>query len=99
MLIPYPLKNQTQWHESASELYWRPLVGAVSANFCLSRVPRDQRDESLRPCSRLSRPESLLFLPSSSSVVLTRMSGSRSWTNTSQKNQVAPGIEPGPLDL
>jgi hypothetical protein len=39
-------------------------------------VPRGQRHESLRPYSRLSRPEPLLFLPSSSSVALTRMSGS-----------------------
>jgi hypothetical protein len=33
-------------------------------------VRRGERDESLRPYSRLSRPEPLLFLPSSSSVVL-----------------------------
>jgi hypothetical protein len=37
-------------------------------------VPRGQRDESLRSYSRLSRPEPLLFLPSSSSIVLTRLS-------------------------
>jgi hypothetical protein len=38
-------------------------------------VPRGQRHESLRPYSRLSRPQPLLFLPGSSSVVLTRLSG------------------------
>jgi hypothetical protein len=34
-----------------------PLVGEVSANFCGSSVPRDQRDRSLRPYCRLSRPD------------------------------------------
>jgi hypothetical protein len=45
-------------------------------------VPRGQRDKSLRLYSRLSRPELLLFLPSSSSVVLTRLSGPRSRPST-----------------
>jgi hypothetical protein len=65
----------------------------------VDRVPRSQRDGSQRPYSRLSRPEALLFLPSSSSVVLTRLSGPRSRPTTSQKNLVAPGIEPETLDL
>jgi hypothetical protein len=51
-----------------------PLVGEVSANFRGYRVSRGQRDWSLRPYSRLSKPEPLLSLPSSSSVVLTRLS-------------------------
>jgi hypothetical protein len=34
-------------------------------------VPRGQRDGSLRPYCRLARPGPLLFLPSSSSIVLT----------------------------
>jgi hypothetical protein len=42
--------------------------------------------------------EQLLFLPSSSSVVLTRLCGLRSRPTTSQKSLVAPGIEPGPLE-
>jgi hypothetical protein len=41
-------------------------------------VPRGQHDGSLRPYSRLSRPEPLLFLSSSSSLVLTRLSEPRS---------------------
>jgi hypothetical protein len=41
--------------------------------------------DPLRPCSRFSRPEPLLFLPSSSSVVLTRLSGPRSRPTTSQR--------------
>jgi hypothetical protein len=45
-----------------------PLVGEVSANFCAWRVPRGQRDGSLRPYSHISRPEPLFCLPSSSSV-------------------------------
>jgi hypothetical protein len=62
-----------------------PLVGELSANFCGYKVPRGQHDGSLRPYSRLSRPEPLLFLPSSSSVVLTKLSGPRSRLTTSQK--------------
>jgi hypothetical protein len=38
-------------------------------------MPRGQRDGSLRPYSRFSRPEPLLFLSSSSSVVLSELSG------------------------
>jgi hypothetical protein len=73
-----------------------PLLGEDSAIFCGWRVPRGQRDASLRPYSRISRPEPLLFLPSSSSVELTRLSGPRSRPSESL---IEPGIEPGPLDL
>jgi hypothetical protein len=38
-----------------------PLVGEVIANFCGKKVPRGQRDGSLRPDSRFSRQEPLLF--------------------------------------
>jgi hypothetical protein len=38
-----------------------PLVGEVIANYCGYRVPRGQRDGSLRPYSRFSRQEPLLF--------------------------------------
>jgi hypothetical protein len=37
------------------------LVGEVIANFCGYKVPRGQRDGSLRPYSRFSRQEALLF--------------------------------------
>jgi hypothetical protein len=40
-------------------------------------VSRGQRDGSLPSYSRISRPEPLFLLPSSSSVVLTRLSGPR----------------------
>jgi hypothetical protein len=72
----------------------RPLpVGEVSANFC-GWLPCGHRGGSptavisadpLRPYSRFSRPEPLLFLPSSSSVVLTRLSGCRYRPTTYQK--------------
>jgi hypothetical protein len=62
-------------------------------------VSRSQLDGSLRPYSRFSRREPLLFLQSSSPIVLTRLSGPRFRPTTSLKNLVAPGIEPGPLDL
>jgi hypothetical protein len=38
-----------------------PLVGEVTANLCGFRVPRGQRDGSLRPYSRFSRQEPLFF--------------------------------------
>jgi hypothetical protein len=64
----------------------RPLlVGEVSANVCWYRMPCGQSYGSLRPYSRLSRPEPLLFLSNGSSVVLKRLCGSRSRPTTSQK--------------
>jgi hypothetical protein len=78
-------KAITPWPQSASDLY-RPSDRRLSAKlvptFCGYRVPRGQRDESLRPYSRISRPEPLLFLPISTSVVLTRLSGPRSRPTT-----------------
>jgi hypothetical protein len=59
-----------------------PLVDEVSANFCWYRVSRGQRDGFLRPYSRFSRPKPLLFISSSSSIVLTRLSGPRSRPTT-----------------
>jgi hypothetical protein len=46
-----------------------------------------------------SRQEPLLFYHSSSSVVLTRLSGPRSGPTTFFFTLVVPGIEPGPPDL
>jgi hypothetical protein len=61
--------NSVVWvHERTIPTERPPLVGEVSANFCRQRVPHCQRDGPLRPYSRLSRLEPLLFLPSSSSV-------------------------------
>jgi hypothetical protein len=54
-----------------------PLVHWVSANFCRQKVSRGQSNGSLQPYSQLSRPEPLLFLPSSSSIIFTRLSGHR----------------------
>jgi hypothetical protein len=62
-----------------------PLVDEVSANFCEKRVFRGQHNGSLRPYSRVSRPEQLLFPPSSCSTVLTRLGGPRSRPTTSRK--------------
>jgi hypothetical protein len=74
------------WPQSASELYRpgdRPLSAMLVPTLADNRVPRDQRNGSLRPNSRISRPEPLQFLPSSSSVVLTRLNGTRSRPTTS----------------
>jgi hypothetical protein len=62
-----------------------PLVGEVTANFYGQRVPCGQGDWSLRTYSWISRPEPLLYIPSSSSVVLTRLSGPRPRPTASQK--------------
>jgi hypothetical protein len=92
--------NSLAWVSEQTILTERPpLVGEVGANFCRQTVPRGQHNGSLQPYSRFSRPEPLLFLPSSSPIILTKLSGPRSRPTTSQKNLVVPGIEPGPLDL
>jgi hypothetical protein len=44
----------------------RSLIGEVSANFCGYRVPRGQRDGSLRQYSRLSRPVRCGYSPQES---------------------------------
>jgi hypothetical protein len=54
----------TPWPESASELYRsndRHLSAKLVPTVCASKVPRGQRDGSLRLYSRLSRPEPLIF--------------------------------------
>jgi hypothetical protein len=72
--------KQTSWLESASEQY-RQSVRRLLAKL----VPTLQVEcatwsewRILTPYSRFSRPQPLLFFPSSSSVVLTRLSGPRS---------------------
>jgi hypothetical protein len=101
VILIITMTTETPWPESANELHRpsdRRLAAKLMPTFA-NEVPRGQRDGSLRPYSRLSRPEPLLFLSSSSSAVLTRLSGPHSRPTTSQKNLVAPGMEPGPLDL
>jgi hypothetical protein len=77
--------QKTQWLQSASELY-RPSDRRLSAKLVPTFLSIDggQRDESLRPYSPLSKPEPILFLPSSSSVVLTRLSGHADMLHLSQ---------------
>jgi hypothetical protein len=74
-----------------------PLVGKVIANFCGYRVPRGQRNGSLRPYSRFSRQEPLLFYQ----VAPQLYSGG--WVDSVADPLlfflVVPGIEPGPPDL
>jgi hypothetical protein len=80
--------KQTSWPESASELYRpsnRRLSAKLLSSFANRGVSHSQRGGSLRPDSRFSRPEPLLFLPSSSSFVLKRTSGPRSRHTTSQE--------------
>jgi hypothetical protein len=78
----------TPWPESASEPYGQ-TVRRLSANLVPTFADRGCHvvgvTDPLRPYSRLPKPEPLLFLSSSSSVVLTRLSGPRSRPTTSQK--------------
>jgi hypothetical protein len=61
-----------------------PLVGEVSANLCWQRgVVWSARGIPTAVFS-ISRPERILFLPGSSSVVLTRLRGPHSRSTTSQ---------------
>jgi hypothetical protein len=69
----------TLWPEYVSELY-RPSNRSLSAKCQLLRS-----DGSQWPCSQIYRPELLLFLPSSFSVVLMRLSGPCSKPTTSQR--------------
>jgi hypothetical protein len=62
-----------------------PLIGKVSSNLAAWGVSRGQCDGSLWPYSRFSRPELLLFLSRSYSIVFTRLSGPHSRPTTSQK--------------
>jgi hypothetical protein len=62
-----------------------PLVGEVSASFSGQRVSRGQRNESPRPLISVFKTGAATFLSSSSSVILTRLSGPRSRPTTSQK--------------
>jgi hypothetical protein len=92
--------KKTPWSVSASELY-RPSDHRLSAkwlpNFCGYRVPCGQRDGSLRPYSRFSRQEPLLFYQVTPQLY--------SWCRVDPVPDpllfflVVPGIEPGPLDL
>jgi hypothetical protein len=80
--------KETPWPKSARELY-RPSDSRLSAKlvptFADRGMSRGQLKRFLRSQSRFSRPEPLLFLPGSSSVVLTRLSGPRSRPTTSQE--------------
>jgi hypothetical protein len=95
-------KDKTPWSESAREPCRpsdRRLSAELEPTFTDRGVSRGQCDRSLRSYSWFYRPEPLPFLSSSSSIVLTRLSGPRSRPTTSQKNLVAPGLEPRFLDL
>jgi hypothetical protein len=97
--LKYYLKlNWTSWPYSSNELY-RPSDRCLSAklvpNFAGTACCMVSATNSHGHYSGFSRPEPLLFHSSSSSIVLTRLSGPCSRPPTSQKNLVEPGIEPG----
>jgi hypothetical protein len=79
-------KNFVAWaRERTIPIERQPLVGEVGANFRGYMVPRGQHEGPPSPYSRISRPEPLLSLCSSSSILATRLSGPRSRPTTSQK--------------
>jgi hypothetical protein len=76
-----------------------PLVGEVVPTFADRGCRVISATDFHRSWSRFSWPEPLLFLPSSSSVVLTRLSGPCSRPAPSQKILKRRESNPGPLDL
>jgi hypothetical protein len=77
----------TPWPESASELY-RPSERRLSTKLVLTFADRRCTWSAWRiPTTviSISRPKPLLFLPSSSTLALTRLSGPRSIPTTCQK--------------
>jgi hypothetical protein len=85
---PSCVKLMVAWPKSASELY-RPSDRRLSAKlvptFYGQNLPRGQRNGSPTVGISISRLQSLIFLRSSFSVVLTRLSGPSSRASTSQK--------------
>jgi hypothetical protein len=73
--------KQTPWPESTKELYRpsdRRLTAKLVPTFAGREVLRSQRNRSPRKYSWFSRPEPLIFISSSSSIVLMRLIGPRS---------------------
>jgi hypothetical protein len=90
------------WPESASELYRpsdRRLSPMLMPTFEDKGVSRGQHIGSPRLYFWFCRPEPLLFLLISSSIVLTGLSGPRSRLTTSQKIWYRREPNLGPLDL
>jgi hypothetical protein len=93
----------TPWLESASEIYRlnepSPLVGEGSANISGQRVSRGQRNNSPTVVNFGFLDRSRYFLD------IAPQLSSRGWVYPVpdplflRQNLVAPGIEPGPLDL
>jgi hypothetical protein len=82
-----PTFKKIPWLESASELY-RPSDQRLCAKLMPTSAHRGCRVVRVTDpygCTRFSRPEQLLFLSSSSSIVLTRLRGPGSRPTTSQK--------------
>jgi hypothetical protein len=70
-----------------------------NADFSGQRVLRGQCNGSLRPLISVCRPKAQLLLPSSSSLILTRLRGSRSRSTTSKTICWSWELNLGRLDL
>jgi hypothetical protein len=93
--------KQTSWLESARELY-RPNECRLSVKLVTTFVDRvccvvSVTDSYGRILS--SRPEPLLFLPSSSLNCTHEAEWTPFQTHYFSENLVAPGFEPGPQDM
>jgi hypothetical protein len=94
LTIVYKQTNPVAWiGERTIPTERPPLWAKLVPTFVVST------NGSLRPYSRISKPEPLLFLPSSSSLVLMRLSGTRSRPTTFQKIWQRRESKPEPLDL
>jgi hypothetical protein len=80
---PLSLLNTIEGRKSSGSGIESRLSAKLVPSF--ADLPRGQCDGSLRPYSRFFRRDPLFFLPSSSSVVLTRLSGPRSRPTISEK--------------
>jgi hypothetical protein len=102
VVVVSALLAKTPWPESASELY-RPSDRCLSAKLVPTFADRGYRVVSTTdPYVRnlgYSMPEPLFFLSSSSTIVLSRLSGPRSRPTGSQKKRRYVGSETGWLGL
>jgi hypothetical protein len=88
---PSPRANYTDRENAACRRSEHQLLRIQGAMWSAWRTPT-------AVFSVPSRPEPLLFLPSSSSIVITRLSGPRSRAHYLSENLVASGMELWPLD-
>jgi hypothetical protein len=94
--------KQTPWPESASELYRpsdRRLSAKLVANFVDTEVSRGQHGGSPTAVVSFSRPKAATFSLKQLLNCTHEAQRNPFQAHYFSENLVAPGIEPGPLDL